>query len=273
MGPIPPNHNHSSHESKDTGKGKGKENQPSQSIVARVAASSARLTSQVLSNSGQGRFYIDPSSSEKAGSSSRVHSSTTQEQQQTARVSRFDTSNPTAFRSAQSPSLLGERESEFSSFLDPSETGTGRADLKRQVSEAAAASLSDGSEVVSLLQAAPAPDEWAEPDLSMTDAELACLRRALFDNAGAHGMTQMQWDSALNFMPDFSRHDVEARDVWVSQWQQVLSSYTDEVWGDLGGLVQAAREEVHEVSTRESGQASMSAVRRLQQLLTHIRGV
>ncbi|KAJ8130513.1 hypothetical protein O1611_g3117 [Lasiodiplodia mahajangana] len=126
----------------------------------------------------------------------------------------------------------------------------------------------------------------------MTSKELLALRRALFGDGLSTGIG---WNDALNFVPGYiANHNMsnsenyqrlaenlgvsnaaEARDIWFSQWDTILSSYTDEVWGDLSPLVMAARQEIHDLSTSPEGTTTsgLNAVRRLRQILAHVRGL
>lgn len=157
----------------------------------------------------------------------------------------------------------------------------------------------DGLEVVDLLAR---PE--TEPDLvleaNMSAAEAAALRSALFGSGPGGPVSSVEWDNMLNFIPDFARPDPdavpgsanavkstesqtalglplgpEAGKVWLDQWMGVLTAYNDEVWGDLGSLVQQARVEVQQLEYLQPGQSppESKAVRRLQQILGHIRGL
>lgn len=148
--------------------------------------------------------------------------------------------------------------------------------------------MNDGSEVVDLLETVFLGEDNDEP--YMTNEKLLPLRRELFREGGPAGTS---WDSVLNFVPEFisnrgmgnsdeyqqlAQHlglsnPAEARDIWFSQWDDVLSSYTDEVWGDLSPLVMAARQELKGISTNPEGTTSdgLNALRRLQQILAHVR--
>ncbi|KAK8139928.1 hypothetical protein PG984_001051 [Apiospora sp. TS-2023a] len=154
----------------------------------------------------------------------------------------------------------------------------------------------DGMDVVKLLDGTDynSVTEPDEANATLTQAEAADLRRALFHDEDSKEPKQHNIDwNILNFFPDFLSDGrprwgytelpnhmgvtdpIEARDLWVKQWQHVLSDYTDEVWGDLGSLVDEARHEVEEASTREpdaTGPPEMPALRRLRQVLNHIRG-
>ncbi len=214
-----------------------------------------------------------------------------------------------SFRSSRAPEKNTSREPGFSTFLDhtgrlePAENDIGssqRLDPQepqlhhhRQISAEAANMMEDGLEVVGLLDSDYV--ELVDKDLQMTllVGEQATLRRALFQDDG-------QWkrkpvgdchEDNLNFFPDFLLNSAgtgrdmsdhlgitdpdNARVVWVRHWKDVLSSYTDEVWGNLSPLVGKAHEELRALS-ESPGDISSSeagALRRLQQILAHVRGV
>ncbi|KAF3059839.1 hypothetical protein GL218_05059 [Daldinia childiae] len=145
----------------------------------------------------------------------------------------------------------------------------------------------DGMEVVDFLDLGY--DKVEEIDMTLTDTEQATLRHRLFENGepGEH-VSRGRWDDTLNFFPGLGSNSSiqeyadllgtpdleEAKNIWVNQWQGVLSSYTDEVWGELGSLVRVAREELTNISEphEEASPLKLKSVRRLQQLLSHIRG-
>lgn len=144
----------------------------------------------------------------------------------------------------------------------------------------------DGSDVVGLLSQPDEPPSLEDLDNSISEPEAARLREALF----TQGSRQPVWDDLLNFNPDFSQpagssdelvshfglHDPEAaRDVWLQQWGDVLTRYTDEVWGDLGSLATKARQEIDDLANRDhsrSGSSETKALDRLRQILAHVRG-
>ncbi|RKU45249.1 hypothetical protein DL546_003328 [Coniochaeta pulveracea] len=71
--------------------------------------------------------------------------------------------------------------------------------------------------------------------------------------------------------------DEEARQTfaWLEQWDDVLTSYMDEVWGDFEGLLKQARVEYEEVQKAEEDQEpppETPALRRLRAILGHLRG-
>ncbi|KAI1459420.1 hypothetical protein F4805DRAFT_421507 [Annulohypoxylon moriforme] len=208
------------------------------------------------------------------------------------------------FKSTQSQGQPTSDESNFSSFLDRStrlemtepdnvedhayergyDTGS------RQIPQASVIMATDGMGVVSLLNSGY--DEVDETATLLTDDERVALRQHLFENDGHLRRSARQgglWKDVLNFFPDFSANSnstqeladllgtsdqEEARRIWISQWQCVLSSYTDEVWGDLSPLVNVAREELDSLSkTIEDLPSKPKALRRLQQVLNHVRGM
>ncbi|KAH8889514.1 hypothetical protein GQ53DRAFT_217706 [Thozetella sp. PMI_491] len=161
----------------------------------------------------------------------------------------------------------------------------------------------DGNEVAALLSA---PDEAPlelPDDNMMTPEDQASLRRALFGGDGASERPfSSDWDDLLNFIPGYLRtpdggrfgefdasatamaqeslahmgisDPTEASKTWVGQWSDVLSRYQDEVWGDLGSLVQEAREEVQRLEhpQGESPPPEPKALLRLRAILGHLRG-
>ncbi|KXH33869.1 hypothetical protein CNYM01_05119 [Colletotrichum nymphaeae SA-01] len=114
------------------------------------------------------------------------------------------------------------------------------------------------------------------------------LRRALFDDA--HGRPASNWSSLLDFQPQFLSGDdpsellqhfgvtdvQQARAMWMESWNHVLTSYTDEVWGDLGSLARQAHQEIEEArgdsTEATTGPGEMQALLRLRQILAHVRG-
>ena len=152
----------------------------------------------------------------------------------------------------------------------------------------------DGDQVVALLSTNDEQlSDWPEePRLSMEESTM--LRRALFGN-GVEPETKRDsnnWDSLLNFVPAYIRNESagrgsdvelaghmgttmpeEASQIWLDQWSSVLASYQDEVWGDLGQLVEQARLEVHELQSVEGENAPRApkALLRLRALLGHLR--
>jgi hypothetical protein len=71
--------------------------------------------------------------------------------------------------------------------------------------------------------------------------------------------------------------DEEARQTfaWLEQWDEVLTSYMDEVWGDFEGLLKQARVEYEEVQKAEENKEAppeTPALRRLRAILGHLRG-
>ncbi|KAI0815665.1 hypothetical protein GGR55DRAFT_675280 [Xylaria sp. FL0064] len=124
--------------------------------------------------------------------------------------------------------------------------------------------MDDGSEVVDRLETGPVLGEDDDDLPRMMSDELSALRRALF---GKGLSTGREWDDVLNFVPN-SCHMV------LILWENVLLSYTDEIVGDLGPLVTAARQELQSASTSQEGASAngLQAARRLQRTLAHVHG-
>ncbi|KAG8165347.1 hypothetical protein KVR01_005622 [Diaporthe batatas] len=171
--------------------------------------------------------------------------------------------------------------------------GTHGAPILAGAHSVAAQQAQDGVEVVRLLSQVTeeAPDLEQGPTIS--DEEMRNLRQALFEEGGSGQMSATDWNNMLNFVPDFllggtagsgpgateNSHmnlgvtePAEAGQIWLEQWNRVLTGYTDEVWGDLGSLVDEARTEVAQIKDSKDQQAtSAPAVRQLRTILTRVR--
>ncbi|KAF4414087.1 hypothetical protein CFRS1_v008658 [Colletotrichum fructicola] len=96
------------------------------------------------------------------------------------------------------------------------------------------------------------------------------------------------WTMLLDFQPNLLMGDnlaeiqhhfgdvdpEQAKELWMDSWRDVFTSYTDEVWGDLGSLVREAQKEVEKAREHGQGQGrtDMKALQRLRQILAHVRG-
>jgi hypothetical protein len=124
-----------------------------------------------------------------------------------------------------------------------------------------------------------------EVDDMFTPDEQARLQKALFDvpRRGVPWATLL--DPAHDLLPDledaqvtemlFGTTDSESsRQQWLDQWRDVLSSYTDEVWGDLGSLAGDAKAEVSRLLEDQGDQPNKhhQALDRLRLVLAHLRG-
>ncbi|KAI8947113.1 hypothetical protein F4801DRAFT_561939 [Xylaria longipes] len=280
----------------------GNSNPHVESALSRLASSTTNLMGGSMLSAAHGLQSANFLPSGKAESSS-IAQHLDAAHRETAHLTH--TSSPSAqsplgttFRSTVGQGTASTGASSFSEFLGTAEDlggeqGGSSPDKKTaplHIPHAVAAAMNDGSEVVDLLQTGSIVDEDSD-GLYMTSEELLPLRRALLEEGASAGTS---WDSALNFVPEFilnrdmgssdeyqqlAQHlglsnAAEARDVWFNQWDNVLSSYTVEVWGDLNPLVMAARQELKAISTTPKGTTSngLSALRRLQQILAHVRG-
>lgn len=149
----------------------------------------------------------------------------------------------------------------------------------------------DGLEVMNLLNKSGELEDLDDIDDGLQSfllpQEEHSLREALFGNtvkgAGSN------WAALLDFEPDFLRGNNAAQvqhyfgnvdswragELWMDSWNEVLTSYTDEVWGDLGSLAREAQKEVEEVreqGQQQQGPGDMKALQRLRQILAHVRG-
>ncbi|KAI0436013.1 hypothetical protein F4803DRAFT_543596 [Xylaria telfairii] len=268
---------------------------------SRLASSTTNLMGGSMISPAHGLQSPNFLLSGKAESSSITQHSETAFRE-TARLTHASSSNAqlllgTTFRSSTAQGTGSARASGFSEFLETTKDASGEPDKSGPrektaplpIPHAIAAAMNDGSEVVDLLETEFLGEDNDEP--YMTNEELLPLRRALFREGAPTGTS---WDSVLNFVPEFisnrginnsdenqqlAQHlglsnAAEARDIWFSQWDDVLSSYTDEVWGDLSPLVMAARQELKAISATPEGATGngLNALRRLQQILAHVRG-
>ena len=163
-------------------------------------------------------------------------------------------------------------------------------------SEARAA---DGAAVVDLLSQPDGYEAEAEAAAAlplayeMSTAEMESLRVAIFESGASS--RPVPWDNLLNFTPSYVRNpdhgpqaageaelhlgtsDPQATQAsWVREWSQVLSSYTDEVWGDLSPLAAEARREVDDLLitsslSRDEPPQPPKALSRLRMILAHVQ--
>lgn len=267
----------------DRGKGKGKAKD--ESLTGRIYES-AKLAANSLS--GGQPPVATPGEGKATGQSSLSDAARVQNMSQETSSYRIQQSAlHGTIRSSASGS--GETSDAFESFLDPQQlpladaaiAGPGPSSLERQRQE-------DGSDVVNLLSMPDDDVDLGLDDDGLSPDEAERLRAALFSSQAQ--APRSRWDTLLDFVPSFisrpedsserlqytgTRDPVAARDTWLQQWDDVLSSYTDEVWGDLGPLVTAARAEVdelaHETSSGLPG-GETKALDRLRLILAHVRG-
>ncbi|KAI1634369.1 hypothetical protein F4809DRAFT_532292 [Biscogniauxia mediterranea] len=276
------------------------------SLLSRLATSTTRLTSGLITHQPDSNYINAVLTSSKPGTSG---TSTSQRAGTSAKEISYNgnaTTWPThehTFKSVHAQQHVNQEEASFSRFYHPSgldqtepqrvETTSAEQNLwqsgpSQQVSHGALYSMSDGAEVVRLLDS-DYEGAIEEADIPMTSDERLALRQALFTEDGNMGKA---WEDVLGFLPEFfsdndssaayarlSGHlgvsDPElAREIWITQWKDVLSSYTDEVWGDLSGLVGRAREELQTLAAPQGQDrpTGLQALRRLQQILAHVRG-
>lgn len=237
-----------------------------------------------------------------------------------------DARSGAVFRPGHVQEHVAQQEAAFSEFLDgadPMELAPGLAsdslqtldsdnvfdqlrrqgEVMRATAEHAGRDIShqeadDGAAVVDLLSRYEEEPPDYDQDPSLSEKEIEQLRTALFGDAqgGSGKSPALDWDHALNFIPDFVRpdqsgdlnmekaeetysalgvtHSPEASRIWVEQWEDVLSRYTDEVWGDLTPLVRTAQKELQELEKPREPEAelpSTKALSRLRQILGHVR--
>jgi hypothetical protein len=180
---------------------------------------------------------------------------------------------------------------DFQQQHQPWSAGTSALSIETAPQAQAKQEASDGFAVVDLLSQPDVGVEAhvvAEQDQQLGPEEAASLRNALFGSQ--HEASA--WNGLLDFSPEFiarpnaATADLQqhlgikdattARQLWAQQWADALSSYTDEVWGDLGPLVSDAKQEIEKL-TQPMPEADLIksgtvAVDRLRQILAHVRG-
>lgn len=128
----------------------------------------------------------------------------------------------------------------------------------------------DGEEVSALL-ADPASLQFTDSiGFESVPAQQPRLRAALL---GHEGVPSSTWDNLLNFWPVADENLKSSKSAWLAQWDDVLTRYTDEVWGELGADAKQAKEEVEaELEHNEDDEGGLPSLRRLRQILAHLRG-
>ncbi len=145
--------------------------------------------------------------------------------------------------------------------------------------------LSNPMSTVDSLEALPIEDE--EVNWNLTEQQLSNLRtmmNELFPPSAPYVLPRA--DHPLHLLPSmtanaddaymyYGQHVTQeaAKQMWIDQWQGVLTRYTDEVWGNLLPLVIVAREEIVAMKEQSPGTsiAQLKALRRLQLVLDHLR--
>ncbi|KAI0140168.1 hypothetical protein F4776DRAFT_615768 [Hypoxylon sp. NC0597] len=273
---------------------------PPVSVTSRLGASASRLAGNMLRHPNSAHI-ADALPSSKAESSGAARGGVVNETS-TYKCGLTPAPFDGTFKATQTRGQHTPGELNFSSFLDSTRTLDlmEPANLDRQgheqsddlqlgrMSQNAAIMVTDGMDVVDLLDSGY--DQVEDTPVFLTDDERIALRHRLFESGetSRHPSPREQWEDILNFFPEIKSNGngiqeyanllgtsdpEEARNIWINQWQHVLSSYTDEVWGDLSPLVKMAREELTSLSkSREASPSKPKALRRLQQILYHVRG-
>lgn len=280
------------------------------SMTSRIASSTVGLASSMLSGTPS-NSALASATSEK-GSTSAAGASRSHHEEGFAQSRPDIATGPQPFRTSQARDHAAAAEAAFSDFLDstpvfqpagPSKAGptwpitsaaTTGGHVRADDGSAAYPSVAeqesrDGEAVVSLLMD---PNEHL-PDLLedgvLSPEERDSLRKALFGQSPGLKGQSVDWNHVLNFVPDYLRVEepsaesymdtglsdpAEAWRGWVAQWEDVLTRYHDEVWGDLGSLVKEARQEVeHLAKVQPDGPPPETpALRRLRAILGHLRG-
>ena len=127
----------------------------------------------------------------------------------------------------------------------------------------------DGEEVTALLADPHALQFTDSIDIGSLPSRLPRLHAAL---QGGEGLPSSTWDHLLNFWPVADENIEGSRAAWLVQWKDVLTRYTDDVWGDLGPDARQAKGEVEAELLRDDDERGLQSLRRLRQILAHLRG-
>lgn len=287
-------HKHDSRQDKvGSTKGKGKDEEHQLTLTERIKASS-KMAAQNLARA-QGPLAVPSLAQEKQDANRGAGPSGQSREVQMNGESSSTVGPGPSFRTG---GIHKADSNSFSQFLDGSDLTSVTQSPQPGKSRTGAASemeASDGSAVVELLTQ---PDTDISNSLQEDFGEdisagtVEALRASLF-NATYTSSHSASWDNLLNFTPQYVLNPAEGvaearlhlgtsdrraiRDGWIQQWGNVLSSYTDEVWGDLLPLATEARREVAELSTHAADPSQEhlelpSALGRLRMILTHVRG-
>lgn len=295
-----------------TGKRSAADGEGSGSFLPRIAQSAASLQSSLLSGpsgAGLGSGNEKGESSRTAESLARAGESSVQVRvkipsgeamrvgQTQEHIAQEEASFAAFLDSENVPTLSepGELEGVWQSAspaprVSAEPVGTGRTSQSVAEQEA-----HDGADVVALLSS----DRALEPVFETANepasqSGLSGLRRALFGEEPDHDTPSIAWDNVLNFIPEYLQAHTpagirpaddlfmhmgttdagEGWQTWISQWSRVLTSYQDEVWGDLGALVEEARTEVERIKETKPGEKppEPTSLLRLRAILGHLRG-
>ncbi|KAG7292302.1 hypothetical protein NEMBOFW57_002337 [Staphylotrichum longicolle] len=192
------------------------------------------------------------------------------------------------------PSVLEDDRAWQSAVSGPTISGGART-IEPASQSVAEQQARDGAEVVALLSSDGDLDHVFEHvNEPPTQEDLAGLRQALFGEGAETGTSAVAWDNVLNFIPEYLQAHAapgirpddelamhlggtdaeEGWQAWIGQWSRVLTSYQDEVWGDLGALVDEARTEIRQIKEAAPGEKppEPTALLRLRAILGHLRG-
>ncbi|KAH6646489.1 hypothetical protein BKA67DRAFT_541452 [Truncatella angustata] len=281
-------------------------------VVSRLASSAVALGNSLLSNPDTETRLLGPEKT--GGASDTTTRSTIGEASRHKAKTGSSTDLGSSFRASQTYDYVQREEAAFSRFLDGiDKSGPSSIDSSAQLigglednTPLSAPQMTqtfhdsrfannDGQEVVKLLDTAYDDVLQADPEPSLSQEDEASLRQALFGSdviSGESSQDISDWANLLNFVPEYISNgasswghnellqhlgtsDVqEASNLWAEQWGNVLSRYTDEVWGDLGSLVEEAKKEARHIqeSGREATPSEATAILRLRQILAHVRG-
>ncbi|KAH8905495.1 hypothetical protein BR93DRAFT_939462 [Coniochaeta sp. PMI_546] len=279
------------------------------SLMSRIANSTSSLANALLSGTPSNSVLASAVSDK--GSTSTAAGARPHHGESSTQFRPDIVTSSQAFRGAQAQEHAAEEEAAFSDFLDstPVFQPAGSSNLEAvwqgsnidnpqtgflergttTYSSVLEQETHDGEAVVSLLMDTNEHlTDHLEDDV-LSPEERESLRKALFGQSSDVKREDVDWNHVLNFLPEYLRLEepnmnsymdtglsdpAEAWQIWVGQWEDVLTRYNDEVWGDLGSLVKEARKEVEQLAQVQQDEPppETPALRRLRAILGHLRG-
>ncbi|KAG5985226.1 hypothetical protein E4U55_000049 [Claviceps digitariae] len=269
-----------------TDKGKGKE---VASVVDRIQSSGRAVLGSALSDLSAVGAQSGQKGSGNVGTSSsyQAHQSIYYRSQGQSK-SELSSSSSQTFKPAKDAERV---DTQYNAFAEGSGTGE-LAHLGHVVAQPPKSANSlqqstmDGIDVVTLLSQPETCELPAQSEhYDLTPSQVLRLREGLFGSETGRPF----WDQLLDFNAEFlvrperfrteceahmgTSNLEEARSLWLHQWNDVLTSYTNEVWGDLGPLAKAAQSEITNIDQDEgNSDRSIQALERLRLVLAHVRG-
>ncbi|KAK3394528.1 hypothetical protein B0H63DRAFT_49083 [Podospora didyma] len=277
------------------------------SALSRLAQSASSLPTALFSGpaAAEGLSSLGSSSREKGGTPQTSSEGASRAGEGSAQMRSSLPGSGESLRPNQTQQHIAQEDASFAAFLDstpvqiPTEAAW-QSTSSQSTGLSSATSIAhqppqtvteqqahDGSDVVALLLADGVLEADFSPEETISPEAMSKLRNALFGES----VRSVAWDNVLNFIPPYlastgdkreanerqahlgTANGQDAWQMWTAQWSEVLASYQDEVWGDLGALVKDARLEVLQLedTPQDRRPPEPTALLRLRAILNHLR--